>query len=108
MIFGVLLELLPYIGPVTSVLGMVTDVVAEPSAGGAMGGLVTTVIVTHKIAPWVKKFVEYSETEFDDKIFNHFMTGLGWITDVLISLGKLDADEIKGAVTKTVVDKTWE
>lgn len=103
MALGLILELLPYIGPVTSVLGMVTETVAEPSVGGGMGGLVTTVLVSHKIAPFIKKFVEWTESDFDDKIFNYFMVGLGWVTDVLISLGKLDADEIKGAVTKTVV-----
>lgn len=105
MILGTILELLPYIGPVTSLLGMVTDVVAEPSAGGGMGGLVTTVLVSHKIAPFLKRFVEWSETDLDNKIFSHLMTGLGWITDVFISLGKLDAAEIKGAVTKTIVEK---
>lgn len=100
MILGTLLELLPYIGPFTSVLGMITDVVSEPSAGGAMGGIVTTVLLTHKIAPWVEKFVDYTDTEFDDKVWNVISSVLGFVTDVLLKLGKLDASEIKRAVLR--------
>ena len=101
MILGLLLELAPFIGPVTSLLGMVTDVVAEPSTGGAMGGIVTTVLFTHKVSPWVDKFVDRTKTKKDDKVWDVISTILSFVTDVLVSFGKLDASEIKKAVTRS-------
>ena len=94
MILGILLELVPYIGPATSLLGMVTDVVAEPSTGGGMGGIVTTVLFSHKVEPYMKKFFAWTSNPYDDKVGNFLSSLLGWVTQMLISLGKIDGKEI--------------
>ncbi|KKN58667.1 hypothetical protein LCGC14_0549590 [marine sediment metagenome] len=99
---GTILELIPFVGPVISVIGLVSDAVAEPSSGGAMVGLVTTVLTAHFISPYAEKFVEWTETPFDNKAWNVFTTVLGWVTEVLVKLGKIDAKEIKRAVIKEV------
>jgi len=99
---GTMLEFVPFLGPFISVLGMVSDAVAEPSSSGAMGGLITTVLISHFISPYMEKFVEWTETPFDNKAWNIFTTVLGWITEVLVRLGKIDAKEIKRAVMKEV------
>lgn len=87
LILATLLEFVPYIGPVVSVLGMVTDVIAEPSAGGAMGGLATTVALTRALKPYIDKAVAWTDTEYDDRIWDWFTTILGWIVKASAAMG---------------------
>ena len=105
MILGILLELIPYIGPVTSLLGMATETVADPSVGGGMGGLVSTVLFSHWIAPKLKRFTDWTSLTWDNKAFDMFFTGLGWVTKVLVATGKIDPKEIKKAAEKE--KKKW-
>jgi len=105
MILGTLLELIPYIGPVTSLLGVATDVVGEPSTGGGMGGIVTTVLFSHWVAPKLKRFTDWTSLTWDNKAFDVFFSVLGWITKVLVATGKIDPKEVKKAAEKE--KKTW-
>ncbi len=104
MILGLLMEFLPYIGPVTSLLGMATDVVGDPSNSGVMGGLVTTVLFSHWVAPKLKRFTDWTSLKWDNKAYDIFFTCLGWVTKVLVATGKIDPAEIKKAAKKK---KTW-
>lgn len=84
---AILLEFIPYIGPVLSVLGMVTDAVAQPSAEGAMGGLATTVAVTRILKPHLDKFVTWTDTPYDNMVWDWFTTGLGWLVKAAAAIG---------------------
>ncbi len=87
MILPLLLEFLPFIGPVTSVIGMVSDSVAEPSAMGAMGGLASTVAVTRAIKPHMEKLVSWTDTKYDNMLWDWFTTALGWIVKMSAVMG---------------------
>ena len=87
LILATILEFLPYVGPVTSVLGMVTDAVAAPSAEGAMGGLATTVALTRILKPYIDKLVAWTDTPYDNMAWDWFTTFLGWIVKVSAAMG---------------------
>lgn len=91
MTLTLLLELLPIIGPIQSILGMTTEVVAEPSAVGAMGGLATTIAVFNWLRPRINKLVEWTDTPRDNQVWN-------WITNIMglvIKLARLEKKNLQ-------------
>lgn len=79
MILSLLLELLPVIGPIKSILGMTTELVAEPSNVGAMGGLATTIAVFNALRPHVNKLVEWTDTPRDNQVWNVITNIMGLV-----------------------------
>ena len=91
MLPSLILELLPVVGPVVSVLGMVTDVVGEPSSPGAMGGLATTIALFNILRPKINKMVEWTDTQYDNMVWNWITTAMGWV----IKLARLDVKNVE-------------
>lgn len=82
-----ILELAPYIGPITSVVGMVTDTVATPAPAIAMGGMASTIAVTRLIKPWLEKLVAWTDTPYDNIVYDWFTTIFGWVVKLSVAMG---------------------
>ena len=81
------LELIPYVGPVTSILGMVTDIVVAPAPGVAMGGMATTIAMTRLLKPHLEKMVEWTDTPYDNIAYDWFTTIFGWVVKISAAMG---------------------
>lgn len=95
---SLILELLPIIGPIKSIIGLATDVVAEPSPVGAMGGLATTIVVFNWFRPKINALVEWTDTEYDNKVWDVITTIMGWV----IKFARLDKNNVEVAAVKKV------
>lgn len=88
---GTLLEFIPVVGPIISVLGMVTEAVAPPSAEGGMGGLALTVALFNWARPKINRMVEYTDTEYDNLVWDWITTIMGWV----IKIVRLDVKNVE-------------
>ncbi len=88
---SLILELLPVIGPIKSILGLATEVVAEPSAAGAMGGLASTIAVFNWFRPHINKMVDWTDTPYDNNAWNFVTTVMGWV----VKFARLDAANVE-------------
>jgi len=82
-----ILPFLPYIGPIMSAIGMFTDAAPEPTSAGAMGGLAATVAVTRVLKPYIGKLVAWTDTRYDNILWDWITTGLGIAVKIAAALG---------------------
>lgn len=101
-----LLDYIPFVNVIQDVLGLLGIVQAVPTPEGILAKLASTVVVLHIVSPYAEKFVDYTNTEFDNKIWDVVSTVLGVCTKVLVALGKLDPNEVKKAVMDMEMNKS--
>ncbi len=87
---GTILEMIPVVGPVISVVGMVSDLVAPPSAEGSMTGLALTIAVFNWARPKINEMVEWTDTKRDDAVWNVITNIMGYV----IKFARLDKDNV--------------
>lgn len=96
MILSLLLELLPVIGPIKSILGLATDLVAEPSPVGAMGGLATTIALFNALRGHINKLVDWTDTKYDNMAWDVITSLMG----VVVKIARLDKANVEAPVVK--------